>query len=80
MNKVKIIGANVIEAKANSPFLNYALKPANESRFSLGLLRDSDRGNRATVNELLKETTENANIIVTSMLTLKGRKGSIFTF
>ncbi|MDH5364233.1 MAG: four helix bundle protein [Dehalococcoidia bacterium] len=74
------IGANVIEAHAASSrkdyanFFTYALKSANESKFWLGLLRDSDRGDKETVNKLLKEATEIANILATSVLTLKGRK------
>ena len=54
------IGANVIEAQAASSrkdstnFFNYALKAANECKFWLGLLRDSDRGDKETVNKLLK--------------------------
>jgi len=74
------IGANVIEAQAASSrkdytnFFAYALKSANECKFWLGLLRDSDRGDKDTVNKLLKEATEVANILATSILTLKGRK------
>ncbi len=74
------IGANVIEAQAASSrkdytnFFNYALKSANECKFWLGLLRDSGQGNKEPVNKLLKETTEIANILATSILTLKGRK------
>ena len=74
------IGANVIEAQAASSrkdytnFFTYALKSANECKFWLGLLRDSGRGDKDTVNKLLKEATEIANILATSILTLKGRK------
>ena len=74
------IGANVIEAQAASSrkdyanFFTYALKSANECKFWLGLLRDSNRGDKETVNKLLKEATEIANILATSILTLKGRK------
>ena len=74
------IGANVIEAQATSSrkdytnFFNHALKSANECKFWLGLLRDSSRGDKETVNRLVKETTEIANILATSVLTLKGRK------
>jgi len=74
------IGANVIETQAASSrrdytnFFTYALKSANECKFWLGLLRDSDKGDKATVTKLLKEATEIANILATSILTLKGRK------
>ena len=78
------IGANVIEAQAASSrkdytnFFTYALKSANECKFWLGLLRDSNRGDKETVNKLLKEATEIANILATSILTLKGRKWFAF--
>lgn len=74
------IGANVIEAQAASSrkdytnFFTYALKSANECKFWLGLLRDSGRGDEETVNKLLKEATEIANILASSILTLKRRK------
>ena len=74
------IGANVIEAQAASSrkdytnFFAYALKSANECKFWFGLLRDSGRGDKETVNKLLKEATENANVLATSLLTLKGKR------
>ena len=74
------IGANIIEAQAGSTkrdftnFFSYALKSANESKFWLGLLRDSGKADRNTVNVLLKETTELANILGSSILTLRGKK------
>lgn len=74
------IGANIIEAQAGSTkkdftnFFTYALKSANESKFWLGLLRDSGKSNRDRVNQLLKETIELANILGSSILTLKGKK------
>ena len=73
------IGANIIEAQAGSTkkdftnFFSYALKSANESRFWLGLLRDSGKANTDTVGKLLQETTELANILGSSILTLKGK-------
>jgi len=74
------IGANVIEAQAASSrkdytnFFTHALKSANECKFWLGLLRDSGRGDKGVINSLMKEATEIANILATSILTLKGRK------
>ena len=74
------IGANVIEAQAASSrkdytnFFAYALKSANECKFWLGLLRDSGRGDKETVNRLLKEAMEIANVLATSILTLKGKR------
>ena len=67
------IGANVIEAQAASSrkdytnFFAYALKSANECKFWLGLLRDSGRADRETVNRLLREATEIANVLATSI-------------
>jgi len=74
------IGANIIEAQAGSTkrdftnFFAYALKSANESKFWLGLLRDSSKANRELVNVLLQETNELANILGSSILTLKGKR------
>ena len=74
------IGANVIEAQAASSrkdytnFFSHALKSANECKFWFGLLRDSGRGDKEVVNRLLIEATEIANILATSILTLKGKK------
>ena len=74
------IGANVIEAQAASSrkdytnFFSHALKSANECKFLLGLLRDSGRGNKESINRLLGEATEIANILATSILTLKGKR------
>ncbi|MGB5924880.1 MAG: four helix bundle protein [Dehalococcoidia bacterium] len=74
------IGANVIEAQAASSrkdytnFFSHALKSANECKFWLGLLRDSGRADKGIVNGLLREATEIANILATSILTLKGKK------
>lgn len=74
------IGANVIEAQAASSrkdytnFFNHALKSANECKFWMGLLRDSGRGDKALINSLMKEATEIANILASSILTLKGKR------
>jgi four helix bundle protein len=74
------VGANVIEAQSASSrkdytnFFAHALKSANECKFWLRLLRDSGRGDKESVNRLLGEATEIANILATSILTLKGKK------
>lgn len=74
------IAANYIEAQAASSkkdfinFLHYSLKSANETKFWLALLRDSDKLNKESANELLKELNEIANILGSSLLTVKGRK------
>jgi len=74
------VGANIVEAKGSSSkrdftnFFSYALKSANESLYWLGLLRDAKRINNAQIEHLLSETEELANILGSSVLTLKGRK------
>jgi len=74
------IGANVIESGSASSkkdytnFFTYALKSANETKFWLGLLRDSGKANKDITNKHLKETSEIANILASSILTLKGKK------
>ena len=73
------IGANIIEAQAASSkkdftnFFSYSLKSANESKFWIGLLRDSSKADKDLSNKLLRETHEIANILGSSILTLKGR-------
>lgn len=74
------IGANIVEAQAASSkkdftnYLHHSLKSANESKFWLGLLRDSNKVKRESINFLLTETKELANILGKSILTLKGKK------
>jgi len=73
------IGANYTEAVAGSSkkdftnFLSHSLKSANESKFWLALLRDTGKGNKEKINELLKELIEIANILASSIRTLKGK-------
>ncbi|MDO8559632.1 MAG: four helix bundle protein [bacterium] len=74
------IGANIIEAQAGSSkkdftnFFTHALKSANESKFWLGLLRDSGKASAESADALLQETNELANILGSSILTLKGKR------
>ena len=74
------IGANSIESQSASSrkyftnFVFHALKSANESKFWLGLLRDSKKADPHRINELLEETTEIANILGSSIITLKGKR------
>jgi len=74
------IGANYIEAQAASSkrdftnFFHHSLKSANESKFWLAILRDSGKGGKKETEELLKELIEIANILASSILTLKGKK------
>ena len=71
------IGANYIEAIAGSSkrdftnFLTHCLKSANESKFWLALLRDTNKGDRKEINSLLDELIEISNIIASSIKTLK---------
>jgi len=51
-----------------------AYASANESKFWLGLLRDSGKAKRESVNVLLSEIKELANILASSILTLKGKR------
>jgi len=74
------IGANVVEAKGASArkdftnFFSYSLKSANESLYWLGLLRDAKKINSPRLEYLLNETKELANILGSSILTLKGKR------
>ena len=80
MRSATSIGANIVEAQAASSkreftnFLNHSLKSANESKFWLAPLRDSDKAKAEVVNSLLSETKELANILASSILTLKGKR------
>jgi four helix bundle protein len=71
------IGANIVEAQASASkkeyvnFFSIALKSANETKFWLGLLRDSKKANAEETNKLLAEAKEIANIIGASVITLK---------
>jgi len=53
-----------------------AYASANESKFWLALLRDSGKSKRKPVDDLLSETIELANILASSILTLKGKRKS----
>lgn len=74
------VGANIAEAQAGSSkkdftnFLFHSLKSANETIFWLGLLRDSGKADKEKTNMLLKETGELANILGSSIITLKGKR------
>ena len=74
------VGANIIEAQASSSkrdftnFFSHSLKSANESLYWLELLRDAKKMNNTQLEYLLGETKELANILGSSILTLKGKK------
>ena len=72
--------ANYIEANSASSkkdfinFFTYSLKSANESKVWLSLLRDTNKGEKGELEWLLKELIELANVLASSILTLKGKK------
>lgn len=72
--------ANYIEANSASSkkdfinFFTHSLKSANESKVWLTLLRDTDKGEKNELQWLLKELIEIANVLASSILTLKGKK------
>ena len=74
------IGANLVEATASSSRLEFkkfheiALKSANETKYWLGLLRDSGKADSERVNKLLTEVIELSNMIASGILRLKGKK------
>ena len=74
------VGANLVEATASSSRLEFkkfheiSLKSANETKYWLGLLRDSGKADKEQVNKLLEEVTEIANMIASGIIKLKGLK------
>ena len=74
------VGANLIEAKSSSSkrdfikFYEIALKSANETRYWLSLLKDAKLVNAEKINPLIAEAREIANMIGSSLLTLKNKK------
>lgn len=74
------IGANVIEAQAASSkrdfirFFEISLKSANETKYWLGLLRDSTNADKKEINNQLQENGEIAKILGASLLTLKNKR------
>ena len=77
------IGANYFEAEGASSkkdyqnFFSHSLKSANESKFWLTILFESNLVPKHLITEcnwLLRETKELANIFASSILTMKGRK------
>lgn len=71
------VGANLTEARASSSRLEFkkfyeiALKSANETKYWLGLLRDSGLGDKNKINELLKEIDEISNMLAAGVMKLK---------
>ena len=72
--------ANYVEANSASSkkdfinFFTYSLKSANESKVWLTLLKDTDKGEKNELIWLLNELIEIANVLASSIITMKGRK------
>ena len=72
--------ANYVEANSASSkkdfmnFFTHSLKSANESKVWISLLKDLNKGDKDETDRLLKELIEMANIIASSILTLKGKR------
>ena len=73
------IGANLVEATASSSRLEFkkfheiSLKSANETKYWLGLLRDSHKVDHLKIDLLLDEVTQLSNMIAAGILKLKGK-------
>ena len=73
------VPANIAEGQARSTakdfanFLSHCLKSANESKFWLALLRDTGKGAKDKINQLLKELIEISKILGTSVKTLRSK-------
>jgi len=72
--------ANYTEATSASSkkdfinFFTYSLKSANESKVWLTLLRDTGKGSVEELNWLLSELIEIANVLASSIMTMKGKR------
>lgn len=72
--------ANYVEANSASSkkdfinFFTHSLKSANESKVWLSLLKDTNKGEKNELEWLLKELIEMANVLASSILTLKGKR------
>ena len=72
--------ANYVEANSASSkkdfinFFTHSLKSANESKVWLALLRDTGKGDLEELKWLLNELGEIANVLASSILTLKGKR------
>lgn len=73
------IGANVIEARGASSkkdyanFFSHALKSANETKYWIHMLKDSEKINPEEAKKLIQEVTELANILAKSIMTMRGK-------
>lgn len=73
-------GANYFEARSSSSkenmknYFQIALKSTNESKIWLRLLKDADKCKNDRLIWLIDETNQIANILGSSILTMKGKK------
>jgi len=73
------VGANLIEAKSSSSkrdfikFYEIALKSANETKYWLSLLKDSELTPAENNQTVLNEVDEISKMIGSSLLTMKGK-------
>ncbi len=80
LRSITSIGANIVEPKSSASrkefikFYQISLKSANESKYWLGLLRDATNIEKESVNNLLKEVCEIANMLGSSIITMKNKK------
>jgi four helix bundle protein len=79
-------GANLFEAKASSSRLEFnrfyevALKSANETKYWLGLLRDTKLVDDKIISSLLDEVNEIANMIASGVMKLKDKNFRLLNF
>ncbi|NMB48364.1 four helix bundle protein [Candidatus Kuenenbacteria bacterium] len=72
--------ANYIEANSASSkkdfinFFTHALKSANESKVWLALIKDTNKSDKTENEWLISELKEIANILASSILTMRGKK------
>ena len=80
IDAITSIGANVVEAKSSHStkdyikFFEISLKSANETKYWLIIIKEITTQNKSEAEEILKETIEIANILASSVMTLKGKK------
>jgi four helix bundle protein len=73
------IGANLVEARASSSRLEFkkfyeiALKSANETKYWLELLKDAKLVDNKSIDKLLNEITQIANMIAKAVIKLKNK-------
>lgn len=82
VGSITSIGANVVEAKSSHSkkdyikFFEIALKSANETKYWLLVIEQviNEEKNKKEAQVIIKEVIEIANILASSVLTMKGKK------